>query len=474
MNICLLVSLGVALLAAGAIGAEPLRLHPGNPHYLLFRGKPTVLIGSGEHYGAVLNLDFDYVRYLDAIAAAGMNLTRTFSGSYREVPGSFGITDNTLGPKRYQSPWARGDTPGSWDGGNKFDLTKFDPAHLARLKDFLAQAGKRGIVVELSLFCPFYEEPLWQANPMNAHNNVNNIGAMPRTDVYTLKHPEMLAIHEAMVRHIVGELKDVDNLYYEICNEPYFGGVTIKWQDKIASIIADVEKDFPHKHLIAQNIANKGAKIDKPNPLVSIFNFHYATPPETVAQNWAIGKVLGDDETGFRGKEDVYYRTEAWDFLMAGGATYSNLDYSFTPGHPDGSLKDFASPGGGGVELRKQLMILKGFLEGFDFIHMAPANAIVKGGQVSTNLSGTPASSKPVTARVLAESGKAYAIYVYGGKQIELSVELPAGSYSAEWLNTKTGQIDKREAFEHVGGIRKIASPAYDEDVACAIRATKP
>ena len=43
---------------------EPLRLHPRNPHYFLFRGKPAVLIASGEHYGAVLNLDFDYTAYL--------------------------------------------------------------------------------------------------------------------------------------------------------------------------------------------------------------------------------------------------------------------------------------------------------------------------------------------------------------------------------------------------------------------------
>ena len=29
----------------------PIRLHPENPRYFLFRGEPTVLVGSGEHYG---------------------------------------------------------------------------------------------------------------------------------------------------------------------------------------------------------------------------------------------------------------------------------------------------------------------------------------------------------------------------------------------------------------------------------------
>ena len=38
--------------------STPISLHPDNPHYFLWRGKPTVLIGSGEHYGAVLNRPF--------------------------------------------------------------------------------------------------------------------------------------------------------------------------------------------------------------------------------------------------------------------------------------------------------------------------------------------------------------------------------------------------------------------------------
>ncbi|RMG01875.1 MAG: hypothetical protein D6741_04580, partial [Planctomycetota bacterium] len=90
-----------------------LQLHPENSRYFLWRGKPTVLITSGEHYGAVLNLDFDYRRYLATLASDGLNLTRTFSGTYREVATSFGITDNPLAPKplRYICPWARSETP---------------------------------------------------------------------------------------------------------------------------------------------------------------------------------------------------------------------------------------------------------------------------------------------------------------------------------------------------------------------------
>src|SRR5687768_1830018 len=88
--------LQTALTAESAAARQPVTLHPQNPHYFLFRGKPTVLITSAEHYGAVLNLDFDYRKYLDTLAKDGLNNTRTFSGAYVEPLGAFKIARNTL------------------------------------------------------------------------------------------------------------------------------------------------------------------------------------------------------------------------------------------------------------------------------------------------------------------------------------------------------------------------------------------
>ena len=64
------------------------------------------------------------------------------------------------------------------------------------------------------------------------------------------------------------------------------------------------------------------------------------------------------------------YRTEGWAFLLAGGGLYNNLDYSFTLAHPDGTAPFTKSPGGGGPTLRRQLHILKHFIDSFDFIRM--------------------------------------------------------------------------------------------------------
>ena len=101
-------------------------MHPDNPHDFLCRGQAAALIPTGEHYGAVMNLDLDYVRYLDELKAHRFNLARVFSGTYREVAGSFNITGNPLAPAkgRYVCPWARSSTPGASEGGNRFDLTQ--------------------------------------------------------------------------------------------------------------------------------------------------------------------------------------------------------------------------------------------------------------------------------------------------------------------------------------------------------------
>ncbi len=459
-TIAIVVILGITVAAQGA---APIALHPENPHYFLWRGQPTVLITSAEHYGAVLNRAFDFTKYLDTLQANGFNLTRTFGGAYCEPPGAFKIANNTLAPARGHliCPWARSNTPGYAGGGNKFDLTRWDRAYFERLTEFVTQAGQRDIVVEVVLFCPFYKDSMWELSPMNAANNINGIGTMERTEAYTLKHRDLLAVQEAMVRKMVTTLRDFDNVYYEICNEPYFGGVTMAWQNHIAETIARAESRFEHKHLIAQNIANKAKKIEKPNPHVSIFNFHYAKPPTTVAENYHWDRVLGDDETGFAGDERVRpYRLEGWDFIIAGGAVYNNLDYSFTVGHEDGSAV-IDAPGGGGPELWKQLRILEDFITGFDFIHMKPDNTVLK-----------ITASEGTTARALIQRGKAYAIYVNGNGLARLSVDLPGGPYKAEWVNTKTGKIDRTDTFNHDGGPRDLAPPAYEDDIALRILRT--
>ena len=346
------------------------------------------------------------------------------------------LPSNTLAPAtgEFIAPWAQRD--------GKFDLTKWDDDYFARLKDFLKYAAKRGVLVELVLFCPLYQESMWNVSPMNARNNVNGIGNAPRNDVLTLRDARLTEVQDAMVRKIVSELRDFDNLYYEICNEPYFGGVTLEWQEHISRVIADTEASYRKKHLIAQNWANGSTVIDQPNPRVSLFNFHYSRPPASVAMNWKLNRAIGNNETGFDGSADPTYRIQGWDFLMAGGALYNNLDYSFAVGHEDGTLAPPpATPGGGSTALRRQLRYLRTFFDEIPFWRMQPASE-----DVARGLEGA-------TVRALEEPGKVYAIYMHHGRVVkdgkpqyqvdtlpgsrQITLKMPPGSYKAIWRDTQ-------------------------------------
>jgi hypothetical protein len=474
----LAVSVGtIAQPAARAGNADRLQLHPENPHYLLWRGRPTLVITSGEHYGAVLNLDFDYRIYLDTLAREGMNGTRTWVGTYVETAGNFNIAGNTLDPApgRYIAPWARSSEPGYADGGNKFDLSKWDDAYFARLRDFLAHASRRGIIVELVLFCPLYEDSMWQVSPMNARNNVNGLGNLSREDVLTVdRSGGLLGVQEALAKRIVEEAARFDNVYIEVCNEPYATKVPEGWLRHITTIVGDAVARQSHPLLVSHNVSNYGLRIADPHPSVSIFNFHYATPPDTVSWNYHLNKVIGDNETGFRGTSDLAYRTEAWDFILAGGGLYNNLDYSFAVGHENGTFKYHEKqPGGGSVTLRRQLRALSEFVRAFDFVRMKPDDSFVQ--------AGVPPGG---SARALVEPGRAAIVYLRRRAASRkgapepvttdgagtVGVNLPAGSWRVEWLDPADGRVVSRQTVTHPGGVATLQTPRWRDDLALGLR----
>ncbi len=421
----------VGLLRLTAADVVPaVRLHPDNPHYLEWKGKPLLLVTSGEHYGAVLNADFNTRKYLDALAKAGLNHTRLFiGGMYVEPSGAFNIDRNTLAPARgrYLSPYARSDQPGYAGGGNRFDLDRWDETYLKRLRDFIGQAARRGIVVEVNLFCVLYEDAQWRLSPYHPENNVNGLPTIGREDVLTLdRSGPYLEREERLARKIVEELKDFGNLYYEIINEPYITKTPDNWQRHLTDVVVDAQRDHAQPKLISWNIANNTATVTHPHPSVSILNFHYASPPEAVAANYGLNRVIGDNETGFQGTHDAPYRMEGWDFLMAGGGLFNHLDYSFTVGHEDGTFVYPATqPGGGNPVLRAQFGHLVKFMNGIPFVRMKPDNAVL--------VSGVPLSH---SARALVDPGQCVAAFFR---------PWPMNRFSARW----TGFIEVPETAEY-------------------------
>ncbi len=450
------------------LNAQPLSIHPENSHYFEYKGKPTLLISSAEHYGALINRAFNYRKYLETLHKDGMNYTRIFVGSYVEIPNSFGIENNTLAPSvgNFLAPWKKVNETGLYEGEKKFDLSQWNPDYFKRLNDFISLANKLDIIVEVTFFCSTYQDAYWERNPFNKKNNVNNFPDIDRKDVNTLRNGKILHYQKELVKKIVTELNEFDNVIYEIQNEPWSdqpregmlflrilvpGGkkndgrfklataASYKWQIKMAHYIVETEKDLPQKHLIAQNYCNRYYPLKDVDPAISILNFHYAWP-EASFLNYGWERPVSFDESGFSensGMGDTAYLRQAWEFILAGGAIFNNLDYSFFCGSEDGMQKNKA-PGGGSKELRRQLHFLRVFMQSFDFIKMKPDFEVVY-------------HAPGMRAQALSEKGEQYAIVFTEMTNNWVKLNLPKGKYQYTFFSPFTGDKLKKGIFKSVG-----------------------
>jgi hypothetical protein len=467
--------------------AQPISLHPQNPHYFLFKGKPTILITSAEHYGAVLNADFDYKKYLQTLRDEGMNYTRIFVGSYAEVPESFGIQNNSLAPAvgSFIAPWKRVDEPGLFKGEKKFDLNEWNPAFFERLNDFISLADKLGIVVEVTFFCSTYQDFIWERNPFNPGNNINNIPInLERQKSNTIANGILTVFQQKLVQKLVTELNGFDNIFYEIQNEPWSDDpqkvmrllktldpepekgswykwaemaspASLEWQKLMAKTVVETEAQLPKKHIIAQNYTNFMHSLDVVDPNISILNFHYAWP-EAVWLNYGWNRPVSFDESGFAGSSDSTYLRQAWQFIMAGGAVFNNLDYSFYVGKEDG-IGTNKAPGGGSSMLRKQLAFLKGFIESLDFVQMKPDFSTV-------------VHAPGMQVQAISQPGFQYAIAFTGVASKSVKLNLPKGKYTFEFVSPYSGKTLKKGFFTKTKkGFYELKMPGFGEMVALKI-----
>ena len=167
--------------------------------------------------------------------------------------------------------------------------------------------------------------------------------------------------------------------------------------------------------------------------------------------NYALNKVIGDDETGFRGTSDDAYRTEGWDFIIAGGGLYNNLDYSFAAGDEDGTFAyPRSQPGGGSVALRRQLKILTRLHQR---LRLRPDDAGQHDhqGRRAARRNGPRAGRAwqgdgdlhPETAADQRQRRRGERIR-RPGAPAALQIELAEGEWRAEWLDTMTDRCSVR------------------------------
>jgi hypothetical protein len=460
---------------------RPITVCEQNPHYYSFDGKPILLITSAEHYGGVINLDFDYIAYFDRLREYELNYTRIYPGAHVEKRGYFPL-ENPVAPEPGSLilPWKQTQEPGGAHG-TKFDLETWNEQYFLRLRDFIGEAAARGIFVEICFYNAQYPE-MWSVAPFNRENNVQGFGDYDCNDFQTTLHKDWLKIQKAYVRKLTKEVNEYDNVILEICDEPTTMGtpspLATEWVSEMADVIVETERSLPKKHLIAQQLETEVDFTADPRIPVIVTQYiqhnqyRQVGGVEALDTEYGHGKPIEMNESAWY---PIWYeehkveasRVEAWEFMVGGGAAYNHLNGRFTCSDPTGNTPD-------NLEVLNSLRNLKHFLYRFDFVKMLQDKEFVK--------SGVPQGA---WLRCISEPGRQYALYLHhsrlgrenwwyvpepGDYRAELEVELPEGKYALEWILPVTGKAVRKETVAHQGGRFFLVSPRYELDIALSIR----
>jgi hypothetical protein len=480
----------------------PLAVHPDNPRYFLFRGKPLVLVTATEHYGSVLNRAFDYDKYLDDLADKNMTLTRTFL-LYRELQ----TPRNPASPCKpespdYLAPWPRTGPGKALDGEPIYDLDQWNAEYFDRLHRFLRRAGEHGIVVELTLFSHTYSDPVWSLNPLNGRNNKQGIGKVEWPDYDSLTDKALVERQTAYARKIVQETCDQDNVYYEVCNEPAGGrpmhataADVDAWLRQMTGAVREELKKRGRKHLVfgtqAFDVARLAQELEAtftenvwdavnihPHPYIrwqgrtyNMGNFmsRELTLPALRDFCQAVhgqGKpvVLDEDNAASLYRDPTgwtIHRKRAWTAILS-GAHYDYIDFSITVGSETGTA---AAQRG----IRTWMKHLSAFIHSFDFIHARPLPSWV--------------NDKPehVLAAALAVEGQDYVAYLADGRELteagagepvggKVSFALPPGTFRVSLYAPATGMYSPALVMEGGKTVSMELAP-FRQDV--VLRATR-
>ena len=490
-------SMVIMSIAAAVALAEPVSIYPQNPHYFQYKGKPIVLITSDHHYGAVIDQDFDYARFLECVARSGMNLTRIYPGGMFEPPDKY-LTGNPLGPRpgRQNLPWAKSNETGAsaalaepGQPSHKFDLDRWNPEYFTRLRSFVDLARQKDIIVEVVFFNGMYAD-CWPLMPMYHRNNIQNVGRYEPEDcgLFTTNDPrnrDVLRYQKGYVGKITAELNEYDNVIFDLCDEPSLQGrpngsiITLPddrvepWLHALKDAFLEAERPLPKKHLLGQTVQNLSPDLSGETWCAWLPTEYVRPAGAAIDKDYSRNKPIVDVESDYFGyglvkpytTDDV--RLEGWWFMLRGGAGFINLSGEYYRGHETGGKETQ-------TVIAPQKKILRDFMEGFEFAKMMRF----------TEFSGVPAGG---FVSALAEHGKQYGVYLFhagddakwgahfvaatGTYQDSIVLKaIPSASYEMEWIDPATGKVMGRKRINWAGGDLTITSPEFKVDVAFRMR----
>jgi hypothetical protein len=445
-----------------------IRPYAMNPSYWEHHGKPLLLIG-GSDQDNIFQWAHDGTRltdHLDLLRACGGNYIRCTMSS-REYT-----------PKEYRwdmlpYPFAKVD--------GKYDLRQWDDVYWSRLRTFLRETQKRGIVVQLEFWDRWNEcgdstkaRFGWYYSPWNPNNNSTYDWAdcpllkPGKTDFYNAFHyaavrgdPVLSPLQQSFVAKVIDEVIDNgnDHVIFQVDNEsgigdetlepdPYWAGFARQYakskgaDDIFVCSSRRFQSPTPYKATTFQDWDNPEVRVPLVNPA---FNF------SDISQNngcsgqkhydnllWYRSRVLehgvrpinnvkcyhfnwpigADFARGRTSPTDAEAGAKFWRAVFAGSA--SVRFHRHTPTRPGGLREGFGlAPDG-----QRHLRSMRELLDSIHLFSMNPRNDLLS--QRATD-----------EAYCLAEPGRQYAVFFSGNgdRSVELDLSSAAEELRCRWLD---------------------------------------
>jgi len=413
-----------------------------NPSYWQYCRRPILLFG-GSDRDNIFHWAGDGTRlteHLDLLKGCGGNYIRCTMSSREYTPEGYRWD---LLPY----PFAK--------ANGKYDLHKWNKIYWNKLRTFLAETKKRGIIVQLELWDRWNESGHsevprfgWYHSPWNPNNNVtydwsdSPLLKEGRTDFYNAFHmaavendPVLLPLQQDFVEKILDEVIDgrFDHVLFQVDNESGIGDETLE-PDPYWALFA---REYAASKGINHNIyACSSRRFHTPTPYKTK-NFRDWDNPEIrvpivnpafnfcdISQNnGSSGQIHYDNVLWYRSR----VRAKFWRAVFAGAAGIRF--HRHTPTRAGGLREGF------GLTLQGQRHIrsMREFLASVHIFSMNPRNDLL-----SQRVSNE--------AYCLAQPPRQYAVFFTGDGDGRVGIDLGASGRSIElcWLDITTSRRRER------------------------------
>jgi hypothetical protein len=457
---------------------RPLTALSTNPNYFTDgSGKGIYLTGSHtwntlQDWGTNGSVEpLDFTAFVKMLVAHHHNFTLLWT---TELPKFHGLPSTASSPPDFTvspQPWQRTGPGNASDGKLKFDLTKFNQAYFARLRDRVQQLNTAGIYAGVYFFTGEFLNVFRSPSdgyPFTGSNNVNGIDDGGGIASETMTAPNLImALQDAYVKKMIDTLNDLPNVLWIVSEEA--PASSMWWNNHLIATARSYEAGKPLQHPIGYAVrqdANDASIINSDSDWIA--------PSARISPTTSCGSGHPQCKVNINDSDHSY-------FGMWNESSRANRNYfwiNFTQGNQALFMDPYVvyyprenrnlpqSPVINGIgsrpdarweNVRNTMGYIRGYAERMNLAAMTPREKLSSTGHVLAN---TDAANPELL------------VYAPSGGRFDVDLSRNSGRFAVEWMNPATGA--KTEGADVTGGTIERFTPPFNGDAVLYLRLKAP